>query len=200
MKCERAWKSPHVRKARRGGRPFLSPRRVPPFSRGVIFTFACLSLEGKWDTILQQQIAATYRRDKSLRVNWIFWWKSLSPQRNLIAATCRKKSNQTEFLRLTAAAKFRCRDKDFHKNSPVHTKRYVAATCAATSRPTLSDLSPIDFVTSASLTHKNPQRRKKIHSMRSVGRKDRSIWTCVFVEIPRSWNIRGSFLNDAYFF
>ena len=40
----------------------------------------------------------------------------------------------------------------------------------------------------ASLTHKNPQRRKIFHGMRPVGRKDRSnrsIWTCVFVEISR---------------
>ena len=28
-----------------------------------------------------------------------------------------------------AATKFCCRDKDFHKNSSLHTKRFVAATC-----------------------------------------------------------------------
>ena len=41
-----------------------------------------------------------------------------------------------------------------------------------------------DFVTSASasLTHKNPQRRKIIHGMRPVERKDRSI--DIFVEYP----------------
>ena len=36
-----AWKPPHGRKARRGG---VSPHHVPPFSRGVIFTRACVSL------------------------------------------------------------------------------------------------------------------------------------------------------------
>ena len=41
-KREGAWKSPHARKARRG--IFLSPRRVSPFSRGVIFTRARVSL------------------------------------------------------------------------------------------------------------------------------------------------------------
>ena len=40
-KRERAWKSPHARKARR---PFLSHRRVSPFSRGMIFTRARVSL------------------------------------------------------------------------------------------------------------------------------------------------------------
>ena len=58
-----------------------------------------------------------------------FLWKSLSPQQNFVAATSRKKSNQTESVRLVAATKFCCSDKDFHKNSPVHTKRFVAATC-----------------------------------------------------------------------
>ena len=32
-----------------------------------------------------------------------------------------------------------------------------------------------DFVSSASVTHKNPQRRKIIHEMRPVERKERSI-------------------------
>ena len=62
-----------------------------------------------------------------------FLWKSLSPQQNFVAATCprtTKKSNQTEFVRLVAATKSCCRKKDFfHKNSPVHTKRFVAAMC-----------------------------------------------------------------------
>ena len=58
-----------------------------------------------------------------------FVWKSSSPQQNFIAETCRKKSNQTEFLRLIAVTKFCCGDKDFPKNSPVHTKRFVAAMC-----------------------------------------------------------------------
>ena len=57
---ERAWKSPHARKGdtRRGERNMiisLSPHRVSPFSRGVIFTLArvslaLLSLRKKWGT------------------------------------------------------------------------------------------------------------------------------------------------------
>ena len=54
-------------------------------------------------------------------------WKSLSPQENFVAATSRKKSNQAEFVRLVAATKFFCSNKDFHKNPPVRTKRFVAA-------------------------------------------------------------------------
>ena len=37
-----------------------------------------------------------------------------------------------DFLQLVAATKFCCGDKDFHKNSSVHTKRFVAATCRLT--------------------------------------------------------------------
>ena len=48
---------------------------------------------------------------------------------HFVAATSRRKSNQFEFVRLVAATKLCCSDKDFHKNSPVHTKRFVAATC-----------------------------------------------------------------------
>ena len=33
------------------------------------------------------------------------------------------------FVRLVAATKFCCEDKDFHKISPVHSKRFVAAMC-----------------------------------------------------------------------
>ena len=40
-----------------------------------------------------------------------------------------KKSNQTEFVRLFAATKFCCRDKDFHKISPVRMKRLIAVMC-----------------------------------------------------------------------
>ena len=59
-----------------------------------------------------------------------FLWKSLSPQQNFVAATSCKKSNQTESVWLdTCGDKFCCSNKDFHKNSPVHAKRFVAATC-----------------------------------------------------------------------
>ena len=58
-----------------------------------------------------------------------FFWKSLSLQQNFVAATCCKKSNQTEFVQPFMAITFCCRDKDFHKNSPVLTKQFVAAMC-----------------------------------------------------------------------
>ena len=48
---------------------------------------------------------------------------------------CRNKSHNFSliwFLWLVAATKFHCRDKDFPKNSPVHTKRFVVATCRLT--------------------------------------------------------------------
>ena len=61
-----------------------------------------------------------------------FLWKSLSLQQNFVAATSRTNSVWFDFLRLVAATKFRCRDKDFPKNSPVHTKRFVVATCRLT--------------------------------------------------------------------
>ena len=74
---------------------------------------------------LQRQVAATNRVVCAGK----FLWKSLSLQHNFVAATSRKKSNQTEFVRLVAATKLCCRDKHFHKNSPTHTKGFVAATC-----------------------------------------------------------------------
>ena len=58
-----------------------------------------------------------------------FVWKSLSLQQNFDVATSRKKSNQTEFVRFVAATKFFCSHKDLQKNSPVHSERFVAATC-----------------------------------------------------------------------
>ena len=56
-------------------------------------------------------------------------WKSLCSQLNFIAATSHKKSNQFEVVQLVAGTKFCWRDKDFHKNSPVHTKWSVATKC-----------------------------------------------------------------------
>ena len=78
---------------------------------------------------LQQHGEATHRSDKSLRVYWRILSKPLSPQQNFVAVTSRKKSNRTEFVRLVAVTKFCCGDKDFHKYSPLHTKRFVAVTC-----------------------------------------------------------------------
>ena len=91
-----------------------------------------------------------------------FLGKSLSLQRNFVAATSRKKSNQTEFVRLVAATKFCCSDKDFHKNSPVHTKRFVAAKraphhVAATCRLVCTDLKrkENEITTAVSRTYEN---------------------------------------------
>ena len=42
---------------------------------------------------------------------------------------CPKISNQTEYTRFVVVTKLCCRDKDFYKNSPVHTKQLVAAMC-----------------------------------------------------------------------
>ena len=75
---------------------------------------------------------AATNHDKSLRVSGEFLWKSLSPQRDFVPATNRKKTNKTESVRLVVVTKFCCSDKDFHKNSPVHTKRFVAAMCCLT--------------------------------------------------------------------
>ena len=44
-----------------------------------------------------------------------FLWKSLSPQQNLVAATSRKKSNQTESVRLVAATNSLAATKIFTK-------------------------------------------------------------------------------------
>ena len=52
---------------------------------------------------LQRQVAAT----NSVVCAGKFLWKSLSPQHNFVAARSRKKSNQTEFVRLA----FCCCDK-----------------------------------------------------------------------------------------
>ena len=42
---------------------------------------------------------------------------------------CRSnKSHKFDFMQLVAATKCCCGDKDLHKNSPKHTKRFVTAT------------------------------------------------------------------------
>ena len=66
----------------------------------------------------------------------------LSPQQNSVTAASCTKSNQTEFVQLVTGTKLRCRDKDFHKNSPVHRKPCEAATCHTAC---CSNLSPSVF-------------------------------------------------------
>ena len=62
--------------------------------------------------------------------------KILSLQQHFVTATCCKKSNQTEFVWLVAVTKFCCRDKDFHKISPVHLKWLSLQQVAAASHQT----------------------------------------------------------------
>ena len=81
---------------------------------------------------LQQHGEATHRSNKSLRVYWRIFVKIFVAATEFVAATSRTDSVWFDFLRLVAATKFCCGDKDFHKNSPVHTKRFVAATCRLT--------------------------------------------------------------------
>ena len=61
-----------------------------------------------------------------------FLWKSLSLQQNFVSATSRTDSVWFDILRLVAATKFCCGVKVFYKNSPVHTKQFVVATCRLT--------------------------------------------------------------------
>ena len=70
-----------------------------------------------------------------------FLWKSLSPQQNLVAATSRKKSNQTEFAQLVAATKFCVETKIFTKflqyTQSDLSPRCVAATCCCNLSPSV---------------------------------------------------------------
>ena len=89
-----------------------------------------------WWVHTRRQVAPTRRGDTSAATNRFlrtggFLWKSLLLQKNFVAATSRTNSAWFDFLRLVAATKFCCGDKDFHKTS-VHTKRFVAATCRRT--------------------------------------------------------------------
>ena len=59
-----------------------------------------------------------------------FLRKSLFLQQNLVAATWRKKNQIRQNLcGLLRRQKFCCRYNDFHKNSPVHMKRFVTPMC-----------------------------------------------------------------------
>ena len=49
--------------------------------------------------------------------------------RNRILSQQHVTKNQIQFVQLVWAIKFCCRDKDFHKSSPVHTKRFVTVMC-----------------------------------------------------------------------
>ena len=74
---------------------------------------------------LRRHVATTNR----LVCTGEFLRKSFSLQQSFVAATSRTNSVWFDFLRLVVVTKLCCGDKDFHKNSPAHTKRFVAATC-----------------------------------------------------------------------
>ena len=108
-------------------------------------------------------VAATSHSDKPLlcfSVNWTI--PTLLPKAWLpsfgvvffpiVFTTSHRKSNQLEFGRLVVVTKFCYSDKDFHKNSPVHGKRFVTATCCSNLLPSvywqLSDRSTSQTISS----------------------------------------------------
>ena len=70
-----------------------------------------------------------------------FLWKSLSVPQNFVAATSRRKSNQSEFVRLVVATKFFCREKVFTKILQCTRGdlllRCIATTCCCNSSPSV---------------------------------------------------------------
>ena len=78
-----------------------------------------------------------------------FFWSCFFP---IVFTTSHRKSNQLEFGRLVVVTKFCYSDKDFHKNSPVHGKRFVTATCCSNLLPSvywqLSDRSTSQTISS----------------------------------------------------
>ena len=66
---------------------------------------------------------------RSIVYSWILKYRNWPIAfANFVAAISRTNSNQFEFVRLIAATKFYRGNNDFHKNSPCHTRRIVAAT------------------------------------------------------------------------
>ena len=85
------------------------------------------------DDQLQQHVAATRRSDKSLRVCWRIFVKIF------LSATEFCRCNKSQKIKSDCICATCCGDKDFHKNSPLHTERFAAATC----RLVCSDLNDI---------------------------------------------------------
>jgi len=113
-------------------RDFRSPRSISVLTLTCnILSWLCKGRYTLGDK-LQQRVTATRCSDKSLRVYWRIFVKIFVAATEFVAATRRTDSVWFDFLQFVAATKFCCRDKDFHKNSPVHTKRFVAATCRLT--------------------------------------------------------------------
>ena len=91
----------------------------------VFFIGKFYHLIASCSNMLRRHIAAT----NNFVCTGEIWWKSLSLQQNFVAATSHTNSVWFDFLQHVAATKFCCRDRDFQKNFPVHTKRFVATTC-----------------------------------------------------------------------
>ena len=83
--------------------------------------YVCTGGMTSCSNMLQRHIAAT----NHFMCNREFLWKSLSLQQNFIAVTSCTNSVWFDFLQHIATTKDCYRDKDFQKNSPVHSKRPV---------------------------------------------------------------------------
>ena len=105
---------------------------------------------------LLQHVVATSHSDKSLRVHWRIFAKVF------VSATSRTESNHIEFIQLFAVTKFCFEDKDFHKNSPVQTRRLslqrISVDCSNLSPDlyTQSDLSPRNVAATCRLVCTEP--------------------------------------------
>ena len=132
-------------------------RQVAATSRGDQIT-PCVQV---WRLVAATRCADTSQRQITSCVLENFC-ETLCLRNNFVAATRRKKSNQTEVVRLVEATKFCCSDKDFHKNSPrprsdLSLQRVVATCCC--------NLSPIPTL-------------RSVHTRRQVAatnRGDRSL-------------------------
>ena len=76
-----------------------------------------------------------------------------------VAATSRTDSVWFDFLRLVAATKFCCGDKDFHKNSPVPARSDLSLRRIAS--PCCCNLSPSVYRPLELLKHIRPRRAKR---------------------------------------
>ena len=100
-----------------------------------ILVWRCEGRRNKLGDKLQQQITVCTCRATSHRIT-LQWhitvtnpFKRLSQQQNFVTATSPTNSVWFDFLRHAAATKFCYRDKDFHNNSPIHTKWFVTVMC-----------------------------------------------------------------------
>ena len=103
-----------------------------------------LIVKSRWQITPCKQVgrlvAATccgdYGRNILLHVCWRIFGKSLSLQHNFVSTPSHTNSVWfLNFFDMLQGRKFFCGDKDFHKNSSVHLKWFVAATCHLVSVP-----------------------------------------------------------------